>query len=52
MNNSVFGSVYDTEQCKGNNRKGELLIPEAVSVYIRRWLIWVKSIYDCEVNLC
>ncbi len=51
MNNSVLGSVYNTEQLKGNNRKGKLLMPKTVSVYIRRYLSWGKSIYECKTSI-
>ena len=49
MENSEGGSVYDTKQLKDKNTKGGYLpIPETVSVYVQRWLIWVKSIYEKE----
>ena len=39
-------SDYVAEQLKVKNKmKGDLPIPETVSLYIRRWLTWVKSIY-------
>jgi hypothetical protein len=33
------GSAYGTWQFQDKNKKGDLLIPATVSVYIRRWLI-------------
>ena len=44
---SVCGNsrIYDAGQLTGQNVKGDLPIPETVSVYIRRWIMWVKSIY-------
>ena len=39
-NSRIYGAGQLTEQ----NVKGELPIPETVSVYIRRWFLWVKSV--------
>ena len=43
--------IYDAGQLMGQNVKGDLPIPETVSAYIRRWVIWVKSMYGRE-NPC
>ena len=50
---SVCGDsrIYCAGQLTGQNMKGELLIPETVSIYVNRWLIWVKSIYGKEENV-
>ena len=45
---SAVSSVYNTKQLTEKNVKGDLPIPETVSVYIRRWFLWVKSIYGKE----
>ena len=42
---SSSGSVYDTWRFQDKNEKGASPIPETVSAYIRRWVIWVKSMY-------
>ena len=42
------GSAYGTWRFQDKNKKGDLLIPETVSAYIRRWVIWVKSMYGQE----
>ena len=32
--------------CLGvNSLKGDLSIPESISRYVQRWLIWIKSVY-------
>ena len=47
------GSAYSTWLFQDKNKKGDLLIPETVLAYIRRWLMWVKSIDDEESScLC
>ena len=46
MKKYFYSSVYNTTQQMDKNTKGDLPIPEAVSVYVQRWLIWVKSIYE------
>ena len=38
------GSAFGTWRFQDKNEKGDLPVPETVSAYIRRWLIWVKSI--------
>jgi hypothetical protein len=45
---SVCGNsgIYGAGQLTGQNMKGELLIPETVSVYIRCWLSWVNRCMD------
>jgi len=48
MQNSDCSSAYNAKQLRDNKHKGGLPIPEAVSVYVQRWLLWVKSIYDKE----
>ena len=35
-----------------NSMKGDLSIPENISKYVQRWLIWVKSVYERKSNLC
>jgi hypothetical protein len=47
---SVCGDsrIYCAGQLTGQNMKGDLPIPETVSVYIRRWFLWVKSMYGKE----
>ena len=40
--------IYDAKQLMGKNKAGDLPIPETVSIYVNRWLIWVKSIYGKE----
>ena len=42
---SGSSGIYDARRSPEENMKGDLLIPETVSVYVRRWFIWVKSIY-------
>jgi len=40
--------VYNSG-CPGiNSMKGNLSIPESISKYVKRWLIWIKSVYDKE----
>ena len=39
------GSACGTWLFQDKNKKGDLLIPETVSAYIRRWLIWVNSMF-------
>ena len=46
--NSEISGVYNAKQLRDKNNKGDLPIPETVSVYIQHWLIWVKSIYGTE----
>ncbi len=31
-----------------NSMKGDLSIPDCISKYVQRWLIWVKSVYGKE----
>gem|GEM_PF-1945583 len=38
-------SGYATGRTKDLTREGNLPIPDSVSMYVRRWLRWVKSIY-------
>ncbi|MCP4181345.1 MAG: hypothetical protein GY756_26585 [bacterium] len=45
IHNSESSGVYNSKQLRDKNNKGGLPIPETVSTYIQRWLIWVKSIY-------
>jgi len=43
--------VYDSG-CLGTNLiKGDLSIPDSISKYIKRWIIWVKSVYDKKTSL-
>ena len=43
---SGTGSGCSSMRLRGLKKKGILPIPDSVSVYIRRWLIWVKSTYE------
>jgi len=43
---SESSSDYVTEQLTGKNTKGDLPVPDTVSKYVQRWLIWVKSVYE------
>jgi len=61
MKNSDCSSVYpptprlrrtdNAKQLRDKNHKGGLSMPETVSVYVQRWLSWVKSIYGKENNV-
>ncbi len=48
MQNSDCSNVYNAKQLRDNKHKGGLPMPEAVSVYVQRWLLWIKSIYGKE----
>ena len=48
MQNSDCSNVYNAKQLRDNKHKGGLPTPEAVSVYVQRWLLWIKSIYGKE----
>ena len=40
--------VYDSGCLGVNSVKGDLSIPESISKYVQRWLIWIKSVYGKE----
>ena len=44
-----FGSAYGTWLFRDKNKKGDFLIPETVLAYIRRWVIWVNSMYGKKI---
>ena len=45
------GSAFGTWRFQDKNEKGDLPVPETVSAYIRRWFIWVKSVYGKETQI-
>ncbi len=43
--------AYRVKQYRENITKGGNPMPEAVSMYVKRWISWVKSIYGKEINM-
>ncbi len=43
--------AYSAKQFLGKTTKGGNPMPEAVSMYVKRWTSWVKSIYGKEKTL-
>ena len=49
--NKIGGLTYG-QGCSGaNSKKGDLSIPDNISKYVQRWLIWVKSVHG-KKNWC
>ncbi|HBM14912.1 MAG TPA: hypothetical protein DD381_00960 [Lentisphaeria bacterium] len=40
--------LYEPQRQKGNPKKGGIPNPDGVSLYIQRFLIWLKSCYEKE----
>ena len=49
--NTGTSRVYDSGCLGVNLMKGDLSIPENISKYVRRWSIWIKSVYGQEINV-
>ena len=50
MKKNASGRVYNPKWFQDKHKKGGLPIPDAVSVYVYRWLSWVKSMYGKETK--
>ena len=48
VNNTGISRAYGSGCSRVNSMKGDLSIPEDILKYVKRWLVWIKSVYGKE----